>query len=611
MIRGYGAQAVRDAEAPALAAGRPLMRNAAFALATQIAANLRARETPLPGARALVLVGGGNNGGDGLFAAADLRARGMQVTCLLAHARPHPDGLAAARRAGSRIIDLTQPPQRREPSIRPVNLEEPHTGNSRTGEPETQAPGTREPGTREPETQGPGTQGAGTRDLDTEQIAHWGRWADVWVDALAGIGVQGALRDLPARVVAVLAGLRHGSPVDPLVVAVDTPSGVGADPAQEPIPDDGVLTADLTITMGAPKAGLLLPPGAHHAGRLHVVDLGLTEDFTRQQPAVHRLTATDVVDLWPLPQTSDHKYTRGVVGLYAGSAQYPGAALLSAGAAAGVGVGMVRYLGHPDVAAEVVRAHPEVVSAAGRVQSQVIGPGMAPDDDELAAAMQPAVRRWGLEPGAPATSPAHGSAGAEELPADGADAAREAATGGPGGSDHAGGSSDVHERVAVVLDAGALDHLPDAPEALAGHPVVLTPHAGELQRLLNRLGIETGRADIESDPWRWAHTAAARTGTTVLLKGPITVIAPPEGVGYAQPDGSPWLATAGSGDVLAGILGAMLAQATEAELDSDVAARVAAAVVVHGRAAELAGAPLRASHLARAVPDAIASLLGP
>src|SRR5690625_2005197 len=107
MIRGYDAQAVRQAEAAALAAGVPLMRNAAFALATRIAAHLRVRGVPIPGARALVLVGGGNNGGDGLFAAADLRARGLQVTCLLVHRRPHAGGLAAARRAGARVVDLS------------------------------------------------------------------------------------------------------------------------------------------------------------------------------------------------------------------------------------------------------------------------------------------------------------------------------------------------------------------------------------------------------------------------------------------------------------------------------------------------------------------------
>ncbi|HLS25887.1 MAG TPA: NAD(P)H-hydrate dehydratase [Beutenbergiaceae bacterium] len=546
MIRGYDAQAVRQAEAPALAAGVPLMRNAAFALANHIAAHLRVRSIPVPGARALVLVGGGNNGGDGLFAAADLRARGLQVTCLLVHQRPHADGLAAARRAGVRIIDLsradTAPAEaRKRPAAAPK-----HPADARADPEEAALPAV---------------------------VAGWGAWADVWVDAMAGIGVQGALRDLPARVVEALTAVRAGSPGDPLVVAVDTPSGIGADIAQEPVPEDGVLRADLTVTMGAPKAGLLVPPGSRYAGGIEVVDLGLNADFLRRRATVNRLTAADVADLWPVPAASDHKYTRGVVGLYAGSPHYPGAALLCARAAAGVGAGMVRYLGHPDVAAEVVRANPEVVTANGRVQSLVIGPGMPNDDEDLAAAMRLALRSWGLGEGAE----------------------HEAEIGG---------------QIAVVLDAGALDHVPDAPETLAAHPVLLTPHAGELQRLLDRLGVHTTRGRIEADPWRWAHTAARRTGATVLLKGAITVVAPPAGAGYSQDDGSPWLATAGSGDVLAGILGAMLAQATEEELArGEIAARAAAAVVVHGRAAGLVGAPLRSPHLARAVPEAIATLL--
>lgn len=529
MIHGYGAQAVRDAEAPALAAGEPLMRHAAFALAVRTAALLAQHGIAVPGARALVLVGGGNNGGDGLFAAADLTARGMQVTCVLAHHTPHPAGLAAARRAGVELVDLTA---------------------------------------------------ASSGDL-----ARLAARADVWLDALAGIGVRGTLRGVPAEVVHTLIAVRTGATSaaggrEPLVVAVDVPSGIGADPGAQ-VPDDGVLTADLTVTMGAPKAALLLPPGARHAGRIQVVDLGLTRDFAAQQATVCRLTPAEVADRWLVPEPADHKYTRGVVGLTAGSSQYPGAALLCAHAALGVGIGMVRYLGPPDVAATVISAHPEVVPAAGRVQARVIGPGMA-DDDELAEAMRPALRGWGLGPDVAAGDPADEDPAAEE-----------------------------GDGVAVVLDAGALTELPHAPDTLIKHPVVLTPHAGELRDLLTRLGTEVTRGQIEADPWHWAHTAADRTGTTVLLKGPITIIAPPgTGPGYSQADGTPWLATAGSGDMLAGILGAVLAQAAVGSIGSgDVAAWAAAAVVVHGRAAALAGGPLQAGHLAQAVPAAIASIL--
>lgn len=505
MIDGYDTDAVRRAEEPALAAGEPLMRNASFAIAVRIIALLRDHQVPVPGARVLVLAGGGNNGGDGLYAAADLARRGLQVTCVLAHREPHPGGLGAARTAGARIVDFAA-------------------------------------------------------QVDPDLLTELAGGANIWIDALAGIGVRGALRGVPADLIAALAPLRSSAPVDPLVVAVDVPSGIGADldpgspaPALDPA---AVLRADLTLTMGAAKAALLVPPGSLAAGQVEVVDLGLGAEFARQRPSVQRLTDRDVADLWPVPERADHKYTRGVVGIAAGSARYPGAGVLCTGGALGVGIGMVRYLG--TAGEQVTAAHPEVVTEPGRVQSLVIGPGIA-DDAELDSAMDHARRAWDAE----------------------------------------------GERVAVVLDAGALTQVPVHPGALAGKPVVLTPHAGELAALLARAGTDVDRADIEADPWRWAHTAAAHTGACVLLKGPVTVIAGGNGPGYSQAGGTPWLATAGAGDVLAGILGAMLAQAT-----TDVATVAAAAVVVHARAARLHPGPLSASALVRQVPRAIADLLG-
>ena len=131
------------------------------------------------------------------------------------------------------------------------------------------------------------------------------------------------------------------------------PSGLGVDDGRR---DGIVLDADLTVTFGGVKPGLLLPPGARAAGRVELVDLGLDLPGA---PAVVRLEPADVADLWPVPAPDAHKYTRGVVGVVAGSRAYQGAAVLTTSAAVRAGVGMVRYLG--DVGDVVVAAHPEVV----------------------------------------------------------------------------------------------------------------------------------------------------------------------------------------------------------------------------------------------------------
>ena len=207
-----------------------------------------------------------------------------------------------------------------------------------------------------------------------------------------------------------------------------------------------MLPADVTVTFGAPKAALLVPPACASAGRVEVVDLGL--DLAGTRPAVARLEPRDAAALWPVPGHAAHKYTRGVVGVVAGTPAYPGAAVLTVSAAVHAGVGMVRYLGSPGVTAAVVSHRPEVVAGDGRVQAWVLGPGVDPTDSAQADRVHGAL------------------AGvlAQELPA--------------------------------VVDAGALTLL---PERLAPW-VVLTPHAGELATLLSARGEDVDRA--RSAGWR-------------------------------------------------------------------------------------------------------------
>ncbi|KQR16936.1 carbohydrate kinase [Cellulomonas sp. Leaf334] len=493
MLQTWTSAQVRAAEEPLLAAGVPLMERAAFALHVHTASVLRERRGTVAGARVVVLAGPGNNGGDALHAGALLARRGVEVHAVLTGSRVHEEGLAALQRAGGRVLRVD-----------------------------------------------------GSVDEATALVGG----ADLVLDGLLGIGSDGAgLRGTAGELVQAV--LDRGRP---FVVAVDVPSGLGVDDGRR---DGTVLDADLTVTFGALKPGLLLPPGTHAAGRVELVDLGLD---LPEAPAVVRLEPGDVADLWPVPTRDAHKYTRGVVGVVAGSRAYQGAAVLTTSAAVQAGVGMVRYLG--DVGDVVVAAHPEVVVGHGRVQAWVFGPGVSPDD----AGQR---RRIGYA------------------------------------FEHV-----LEHGEAAVVDAGALELLP----ARVGPHAVLTPHAGELARILVQRGEDVDRAAVEADPLRWARRAHELTGATVLLKGPVTVVAGAQGAAYAQADAPAWLSTAGAGDVLAGLLGALLAGSVDAvhEDPSLAAALAATAALVHGRAAHRAnpGGPISAQAVADALPGTIAELLG-
>jgi hydroxyethylthiazole kinase-like uncharacterized protein yjeF len=347
---------------------------------------------------------------------------------------------------------------------------------------------------------------------------------DLVVDGVVGIGGRPGLRP---EAVAALEALR-GVPV----VAVDVPSGVDVDTGRI---DGPAVRADVTVTFGTHKVALLADPAAAYAGAVHLVDIGLD----LPEAAVESLQAADVVALLPRPDEHAHKYTRGVVGIRAGSARYPGAGVLCvAGAAAGL-CGMVRYLAGARDA--VVAAHPDVVTENGRVQAWAVGSGGGPDVATMLA----------------------------EARADG---------------------------VPLVVDADALG-LVDGP---LGVPAVLTPHAGELSRMTG-----AARADIEGDPLGHAREAAVTYDAVVLLKGRHTVVARPDGNARITTTGVAWLATAGAGDVLAGLIGALLA----AGLEPYDAASVGS--WLHGAAATYAaqGGPITAPDVARAIPGVVRDLL--
>ena len=475
MRRAYQVAAVRAAER-ALMEALPegtLMRRAAAGLASVCVSLLARCPGQVYGARVVVLVGSGDNGGDALYAGALLARRGAAVTAITAGPKAHAGGTADLRAAGGRIT------------------------------------------------------------VDRDTIAG----ADLIIDGLLGIGGRGGLREPFAGLAAAAEQARQQGAT---VVAVDLPSGIDADTGAV---DGPAVRADVTVTFGAIKPGLLIDPGAGHAGTVELIDIGLHPEG---EPAALAPQRDDIGVLLPRPGPESDKYRRGVVGVLAGSDRYAGAAVLATGGAVRGGAGMVRVVTATVPAVAVRQAWPEAVLT------------VYPDDDD---------RDWDLI----------GSAGRVQ-----------AWAAGPG----MGTGPDATARLAAVLgtdvpvlvDADGLTIISQNPGLLArAAPTLITPHAGELSRLVG-----TDPADVEAHRLEHARDAAEQLGVTVLLKGSTTVVARPgHPTVLVNPTGTPWLATAGTGDVLSGLAGSLLAQGLEP------AWAAAAAAYLHGLAARLAAAGTR------------------
>ena len=477
MRKAHDVATVRAAEHALMAAVPPgALMQRAAAGLAAVCAGLAGK---VYGARIVVLAGSGDNGGDALYAGARLARRGARVTAVAAGGHIHEGGMAALRAAGGRVTGPDAP------------------------------------------------------DLPGVIAA-----ADLVLDGLLGIGGRGGLRE-PYSTLAGLAARAVDGPgrPGPLVVAVDLPSGIDADTG---VVDGPAVRADVTVTFGTWKPGLLIDPGAGHAGVVELVDIGLGPYLPA--PAVAGFQAADVAELLRQPPGDSDKYRRGVLGIVAGSDRFTGAAVLAVGGALRGGAGMVRLVSAGPAVA-VVRQHwPEALTLAtgdgsqagheietvGRVQAWVAGPGMGTDEaarDRLAAVL------------------------GTELP--------------------------------VLVDADGLTLIAAERGLLArSAPTLLTPHAGELARLLGG-----DPAEVEAHRLEHARAAAAEFGATVLLKGSTTVIAPAGGGEVlVNSTGTSWLATAGTGDVLSGLAGSLLAQGLA------VTAAAAAAAFLHGIAARRAAA---------------------
>jgi hydroxyethylthiazole kinase-like uncharacterized protein yjeF len=431
------------------------------------------------GAQIVVLAGSGDNGGDALYAGARLARRGARVVAVAAGDRVHEEGAAALRAAGGRVTSSD------EPGLPAV--------------------------------------------IDA---------ADMVLDGLLGIGGRGGLREPYSGLAGLVERARAGRPgAGPSVVAVDLPSGIDAGTGVVAGP---AVWADVTVTFGTWKPGLLIDPGAAHAGVLELVDIGLGPYLPA--PAVAGFQAADVAALLRQPPADSDKYRRGVLGIVAGSDRFTGAASLAVGGALRGGAGLVRLVSPGPAVAVVRQRWPEAltvvagdgaqagraVETAGRVQAWVAGPGMGTDEaarDRLAAVL------------------------GTDLPA--------------------------------LVDADGLTLVAQERGLLArAAPTLLTPHAGELARLLG-----ADPADVAARRLEHARAAAAELGATVLLKGSTTVIAPAGGGEVlVNSTGTSWLATGGTGDVLSGLAGALLAQGLT------VTEAAAAAAFLHGIAARQAAA---------------------
>ena len=511
----------------------------------------------------LILVGPGNNGGDGLVAGRYLAEAGARVTCYLYTARDQGDhNLLRANEMNLPILLADDD-----------------------------------------------KEGAELRNLVLA--------TDMIVDALLGTGVtlpiRGRLRTLFRHVSEALETNRQirrdrgrasrgpVSPIEldwerdalPLVVAVDCPSGLDCDSgALDPV----ALPADLTVTFAAPKVGQVAFPGAAAVGDLFVVDIGCPADLAAmQEVALEMATSADVRALLPSRSPDAHKGTFGKVMIAAGSVNYVGAAALAAEAAYRAGGGLVT-LAIPSAIHGPLATHlieptfvllPHTMGAINEhavdlllesldgYDALLIGPGLGRDEKTRLFLER-------LLAGKKRSSSSRGPIGF----------VREAE--GP----H---KSEGDSLPSMVIDADALNLLSEIKDSTHCLPpeCILTPHPGEMSRLTGR---ETG--DIQADRIRVAQQAASEWGQVILLKGAFTVIASPDGKTTVIPFANPVLATAGTGDVLAGIIVSLLGQGL-----APYSAAVAGAFL-HGAAGEMAGHELgRAGTLAGDLLPYIAAVL--
>ncbi|MDO4913260.1 MAG: NAD(P)H-hydrate dehydratase [Bifidobacteriaceae bacterium] len=404
------------------------------------------------------------------------------------------------------------------------------------------------------------------------KIAH--RNNTILIDAITGIGVRGALQEPIAKIIASCQPEQN----NPCIIACDIPSGLGINDAS--IPGE-ILPATYTLTFGALKPCCILPPANQYCGKIYVSDISLP--LNQHKPYMRIADAALAASVLRQARANDTKYSRSVAGLITGSDTYPGAGILSAKACALSNIGMVRYFASASLQQMVLQTLPEVLCQPfdehAHVQSWTVGSGVSAHDLLQQQSVAHVLRTC------------------------------------------------VNTCMPVCVDAGALDVI--QPRSLSAN-MIITPHIGELARLLQRFGEHVSVEQIEQCPLFWAKKAHELTGANVLLKGATTIIVGNECDEILVNTHAPsQLATAGSGDVLAGIIGAMLAQQSD---NTRITRAAAAAVFIHSMAAFYAanthdvcnifqytdrivdsdtkiGKPIIASDIVSHIPDVIQSIM--
>ena len=498
----------------------------------------------------VAFVGGGDNGGDALYACALLAEQGMVVTAFLLKPTCHARGLAAAREAGVGIVEL------------------------------------------------------GGRSLRSiEGTPEWGTicGARLWIDGIVGIGSRGPLTGELADTVTCLNDAMRAHPKK--VIAIDVPSGLTDDDGAVRGP---ILRATHTLAVGTYKRAQILPPAVEYSGEVRLMRMYWSEVATSTRPdADGTIGAGDIYyyddeyrahSAVPVPAFSDDKYARGVVGLVAGSDTYPGAGILATRGALAAGVGMARLNSTRRVQDLVLATEPGVVMVGGRIQAALIGPGL--DEERREDALE--LAQFCGQSGMP-----------------------------------------------LVIDAWALDLVPELLGSLTPDATVLTPHYGEAARLLSALGTPITKREVAASPLRYARALHEATGCHIVLKGPVTIVYSFEYVAVDAEENSvtsldgtencadtrpeltrvyeptvsatstSWAGIAGNGDVLAGFIAGILARASArasagSRSQCVTSARLSAAVCLHARAAHAAanqqngGAPIQASDIVAAIPAVLA-----
>lgn len=515
-----------------------MMENAGWAVAEALA-----ERVPVTGQRVVVLVGPGNNGGDGLVAARHLHGMGADVRIYIWKRDTTDDAnFAAVEERGLAIVRADE-------------------------------------------------------DEGFRRLRQWVAEADVIIDACLGTGLTRPLGGTLAEILGVVAAVMEGRDEPPYVVAVDIPTGVNSDTGAA---DPATLAADLTVTFGLPKRGQFLFPGAGLVGELVVDDIDIPPEFAADI-RIEVLTDEEIAALLPERPADAHKGTFGSALVVAGSVNYTGAAYLAAAAATRVGTGLVTAAVpgplHPIIASRLPEAtylvlpHDMGVIEADAVEvlrenlerydALLVGPGLT--QEESAAEF---VAEFLLTGGqTPLRHRPIGLVPSERMPSE----------------------KGLPPLPPTVIDADALNNLAKVDQwwkALRPEQAVLTPHPGEMARLL-----KCSVTEVQADRIGVAQAAAQEWGRVVVLKGAHTIIAAPDGRVAVNPFATSALATAGTGDVLAGAIVGLLAQGLP-PFDAAVVG-----CYLHGLAGEIAAADLGeagvvAGDLLPALPLAIMEVLG-